>query len=116
LNLSLASALGAWFAVNLGGVLGASHVHLEGDRREVVTALMRGGSCDSSFGHLIEDANLRIQGLPKVDIFLVSKQANDAALCLASLACSQCLDDIWLGVCPPLIWNVLSKMSSSVLD
>jgi hypothetical protein len=112
LNLSLASALGAWFAVNLGGVLGAPHVHLEGDRREVVSALMRGGSCDNTFGHLIEDANLRILGLPKVDICLVSKQANVAALCLASLACSQCLDGIWLGVCPPLIWNVLSKMSS----
>jgi hypothetical protein len=87
LNPSLASALGAWFAVKLDGDLGASHVHLEGDKREVVTALMRGGSCDSSFGHLIEDANLRIQGLPKVDIHLVSKQTNDAAICLANLAC-----------------------------
>jgi hypothetical protein len=94
LNPSLASALGAWFAVKLGGDLGASHVHLEGDKREVVAALTRSGPCDSSFGHLIEDANLRIQGLPKADIHLVSKQTNEAAICLANLASSQCLDEV----------------------
>ncbi|XP_062175976.1 uncharacterized protein LOC133881026 [Alnus glutinosa] len=116
LNPAQASALGAWLAAKMGGELGASYVHLEGDRREVINALTRGGSSDSSFGHLIEDANLRIQSLSKVDIHFVSKQTNDAAVSLANLACSQFLEGLWVGVCPPLIWNVLSKRVSPVVE
>jgi hypothetical protein len=110
----ITTALGAWFVAKLGGVLSASHVHLEGNNREVVAAMRRSGHCDSRFGHLIEDAKLRIQGLSKVGIHLVCKDTNAAAICLANLASTQCLDYVWMGDCPPMIWNVLFAKNVSL--
>jgi hypothetical protein len=86
--------------------MGASHVHLEGDKMEVVAALRKSGPCDSNFGHLIEDAKLWIQSLPQVAIHHARREANVVTTCLAKLANSQCLDDVWMGDYPPMIRNV----------
>lgn len=59
----MAEALGAWYAVKLGCELGYSHVHLEGDSLNVVTALKKDGPCERSFGHLIEDIQTWLQRL-----------------------------------------------------
>jgi hypothetical protein len=107
LKLPLAVAWGAWYAVKLGSDIGASHVHLEGDKMEVMAALRKNGPCDSSYGHLIEDAKIWIQSLPQVASHHAYREENAAATCLAKLASFQCLDNVWMGNFPPLIWNVL---------
>jgi hypothetical protein len=114
LKLRLAVAWGAWYAIKLGSNIGASHVHLEGDNMKVLAALRKIGPCDSSYGHLIEDAKIWIQSLPQVAIHHPCREANVAATCLAKLASLQCLDNVWMGNFPPLIWNVLFAKNVSL--
>jgi len=114
LKLNMATARGAWHAVKLESNIGASHVHLEGDNMEVLAALRKSGPCESSYGHLIEEAKIGIQRLPQVAILHACKEANVAATCLAKLASLWCLDNVWMGNFPPLIWNVLSAKNVSL--
>lgn len=107
LKLPLAVAWGAWYAVKLGSDIGASHVHLEGDKMEMVAALRKNGPCDSSYEHLIEDAKIWIQSLPQAANHHVRREANVAATCLAKLASFLCLDNVWMENFPPMTRNVL---------
>ncbi len=83
------------------------HVHFEGDSLSVVADLNRSGACCSRFRHVIEETQSILSRLRHCSIYHAKREANLSAYNPVKIATSQCLDDVWKGLCPSFILNVL---------
>jgi ribonuclease HI len=103
-----------WQALNLCAGRGLHHVVLQGDSKNVVTALIQTQPNWNSHRQIVEDTKVLLQSLHPVVIQHASRAVNTAAHTLAKVAISQLLDELWAEECPSYIQSiVLAEQISS---
>jgi hypothetical protein len=106
-NPSVAEAYGARRAVEFAREMGFSSIIIEGDSREVVLALGNSGDCCVSYGDLVSDTRVLLSFFPHWNIAHVGRDGNKATHCLAKLVVSQFSHNVWIGVCPSAIVDIV---------
>jgi hypothetical protein len=86
---------------------GWKHVLFEGDSQSVVKELKSSTESWSSFGNLIEDSKTTLLNFDSFMVQHVSRVANSATHCLAKVALSLRLEQVWMEGCPPPIQSIV---------
>ncbi|XP_059431643.1 uncharacterized protein LOC132165167 [Corylus avellana] len=112
---TVAEAIAALHAVIFAKELGFSNVMFEGDALTVVNAINSTRSCESSYGHFVEDVKRYMSDLATSSFVHVLRGANSAAHNLAKEACTHVTDKYWWHCIPPCIGDIIRKEETSLL-
>jgi ribonuclease HI len=104
---SVAEALAAVQTLTLCKDLGLTKINLEGDAKNVVTALNLKEANWSKGGHIIADAQVLLQNFLFCEINYVSRVRNNAAHNLAKLAARLGFERQWREECPDCISEII---------
>jgi ribonuclease HI len=92
LDPTTAEVMAAWQAIILCRELGISHVIFEGDPLSIVLALSTKDPYWCRYGHVVEDARVRIGEIDSMEVQHVRRCANQAAHNLAKSSLRFLLD------------------------
>ena len=106
---NIAKALAAFHAVNFAKEMGFTQVLFEGDALTIVKAINFMGSCDSMYGHFVEDVKRHKCDLVLASFTHVVGGANSATHTLAKEACTHVTDLHWWHYIPPCIGGIIRK-------
>jgi ribonuclease HI len=107
--------MAAVHAISLCKKLGIDHICLEGDAKNLVSALLSMEENWSLMGHIVADAKKLLEGFNSWDINFVGRKANSAAHLVATLGAQKSVAREWLGEIPDCILEVIkSEQSVSV--
>jgi ribonuclease HI len=93
---STAEAQSALRAVQLCKALGATMIHMEGDAKIVIDALLSGDEDRSHMGNVIEDIKEELRIVSHWKVSFVRKEGNKVAHALAKTALNCNLDQEWV--------------------
>ena len=96
LDPTAAEGLAALMAVQLSIEIGINQVQLEGDAKNVVDVVLSDTPDDSERGHITADIRASVRSIPAWEMKYASREANQVAHVLASLAISKSLYKVWL--------------------
>ena len=106
---NIAEALAALHAVNFAKEMGFTQVLFEGDALTIVKAINSTTSCDSMYGHFVEDVKRHKSDLLLASFRHVVRGANSATYTLAKEACTHVTDlHRWHSI-PPCIGGIIGK-------
>jgi ribonuclease HI len=93
---STSEALSALRAVQLCKALGATMIHIEGDAKVVIDALLSDDEVRSHMGNVIEDIKEELRTVPHWKVSFVRREGNKIAHVLAKTALNCNLDQEWV--------------------
>jgi ribonuclease HI len=109
----LAKAMAVYEAVVFCKEVGFFEIILEWDAKQVVDDVnSRSPKYDGS-GRFVEGIIMEMQGLQRVSISHVSREANNIAHLLAKEASTKEMDCVWLEECPTFILNAVLRETLS---
>ena len=106
---TMAEALAALYAVIFAKELGVSNVIFEGDALTVMKAVNSEESCESNYGHLVDDVKRFRSDLAISSFVHVGRGANFPAYVLAKEACNHVIDKYWWHSIPSCIGDIIRK-------
>jgi ribonuclease HI len=106
---ALAEAMAALHAVIFAKEMGFSQVLFEGDALTIVKAINSKGSCESIYGHFVEDVKRHKSDLLLASFRHVVREANSVAHTLTKQACTYVTDFHWWHSIPSCIGGIIRK-------
>jgi ribonuclease HI len=106
-NPTTAEALAAWRAVLLCWDLGFTRFVLEGDSKNVVSAIHATFSCLRSYGHILDNIRNRLKDFPQAEVRYTSRNANQAAHLLAKSSLKFLIDCVWMKKTPSYVYSIV---------
>jgi ribonuclease HI len=107
LDPTTAETMAALLAIQLCCEMGIQRVQLEGDAKNVITAVNSGEPDGSSRGQITEDIREMLKGVPWWEMNYVSRDQNKVAHKLAALAVADDLNRVWFYTHPDCIRDLL---------
>jgi ribonuclease HI len=114
LDATTGEALAALMAAELCVEMGISRVQLEGDAKNVVTAVLSTEPDDSSKGQITTDIRATLRAVPWWEMNHTRRDANRVAHALAELAVKQSVNGVWFSNPPDCISELLRADISAV--
>ncbi|XP_040987788.1 uncharacterized protein LOC121235507 [Juglans microcarpa x Juglans regia] len=103
-----AECIAMWEAMVLCEELGLGEVIFEGDAKSVIDAVSSGEKDDSSYGHLVENLQQKLNFYSRWEVAFIHREGNEVAHQLAKLALYGDNDMYWVEECPEAITDQLS--------
>lgn len=103
----MAKSLATWKAVSFYHDSGFTQVIVEGDSQSVVSTLCQDMPCTSSNGGIIEATRAHLVCFSNYEVQHVCRSTNTVAHPLVKVVVKQSLANVWMGVCPSILDNVL---------
>jgi ribonuclease HI len=107
LSPAAAEARAAIMAVTLCKEVGFPKIHLEGDAKGVIEAVMSGTLTCSGLGPLVEDIRMLLRDVSQWKMEFVRRDKNVAAHFLAKWAVRTAIDRIWTEAVPECIKEII---------
>ncbi|XP_059441925.1 uncharacterized protein LOC132174254 [Corylus avellana] len=109
---TVAEAFATLHTVLFANELGFEHVIFEGDALTVVKAINSTDTCESSYGHFVEDVKRSRSEIAISSFVHVLRGANSAAHNLANEACTHVTDICQWHLIPPCIGDIIRKVGT----
>jgi hypothetical protein len=108
-DLAIAEALAALYAIVFGLEMSYNRVICEGDAQKILQDVNEEGPYTSRYGNTIEGIQSEMRKFEYVCFSHVVREANFAAHRLAKMATAHVIDQSWLESVPPDVYGIVGR-------